>query len=145
MVSKWVQVCDLSHEEDEGDVPATESVTFQADGKTFALDLCNQHLVQWKAFEDQQAKWQRAARVDQAPQLATPQRSRVSDTAEHRKENAAIRDWAKTQPDMNLGDRGRIPDWVRQRYRDAMGAQARTRWDASEVPEQPVPVGATSG
>lgn len=133
MVSKWVRVCDFDHEEGE-EVWADETITFDTGGQTFEADLCNSHYIQWQAFEAQFAKWQEIGRPRvEEPARPTPRPGRESDTAEHRRENTAIRTWAKTQPDIELGDRGRIPDSVRQRYRDAMGNHARERWDAGHL------------
>lgn len=146
MVSKWVQICDLSHDEAAEQVFAVEAVAFPAaDGRTYELDLCDEHLAEYRKLESQWATWQRVARVRVAETAPpAPRRGRVSDSAEHRKENAAIRAWVKTQPDFSLGERGRIPANIRQRYRDAMGQQARNRWDENASSNGAVPVGATS-
>jgi hypothetical protein len=134
MVSKWVKVCDLDHEEG-AETWADETVGFQVDGQVIELDLCNAHHVQWEAFARQQEMWRSHGRV-QVPAAAPPAPRRSAggsdrSAQEHRRENAAIREWAKTQPDIDLGDRGRIADSVRKRYRDAMAAAAGNRWTAA--------------
>lgn len=147
MASRWVTVCDLEHEDLEGDeyVPATEKETFDADGQTFELDLCESHHIQWKAFKDQQRKWQSVARVqaDTTPRRSSQSQSR---SAGDRKENGSIRAWARAQG-IEIGDRGRIPDELRQRYRDSLGEAARDRWSGNvadaDVPDpSPLAVGA---
>lgn len=146
MASKWVTVCDLEHDL-EGDeyVLATEKETFEADGERFELDLCPSHHIQWKAFKDEQRKWQSVARVQP---VGAPQRSSRSPSrsTSDRNENANIRVWARTQG-IDIGDRGRIPEELRQRYRDSLGEAARDRWSGNvadaDVPDpSPLAVGA---
>lgn len=140
MASKWVKVCDLDHEAEEEDVRADETIQFDANGKTFELDVCSAHLAEWRTFEQQQQRWQSAARVHE-PTAPSRSRSTTSDT-EQRKENGRIRAWAREQA-IEISDRGRISDELRQRYRDAMGAQARERWDgnlAGDEPPRPTPL-----
>jgi hypothetical protein len=95
---------------------ATETVEFGLDGVNYTIDLSAENA---QALRDALAPYlghatkatrRRAARAG-ATRAAAPARSRAGSTA-------AIREWARSQG-MEISDRGRIPNAVREQYEAA--------------------------
>jgi hypothetical protein len=125
MATRTLQVCDFEHDPDEN-VVADHQRMFSSGGNTFKLDLCDDCLPKFQAFQDLTARWCNAAEEVEVEPAKTPRQRTPSpsrSTAD-REENAAIRAWVKTQPDIEMGERGRIPEWVRERYRATLNGNA---------------------
>lgn len=142
MASKTIKVCDFE-EDDDADVVADETRQFTWDGEDYEIDLCTSHDIQFRAFLDQAAKWRAAARAVHSAAAPPPPRQRRGDTAARRAENAAVRKFAQSRGH-TIGDRGRIPESIRQEYREFLGTEAGRRWSAAlqeddETPEQRAP------
>lgn len=111
MSTKTVQVCDKCQEEDENKLTlASTTVAFSWRGDEHTVDLCSTHLADWEEFADQAQNWAEIGSVASGP----PPSKRSID--KKREENQAIRKWAN-ENGYELGDRGRIPDEVRDRWR----------------------------
>lgn len=128
MATRTIKVCD--REPDDDDALAVDTVVFEHNGKAYELDLCASHLEAWKKFVSDEEEWMQAARPtgrSLPPPASLPMRSRATRADS---ENAAIREWARQQG-INIGDRGRIPVELRERFR-ASDANRRWRLAASE-------------
>lgn len=86
--------------------PAERTVTFGWSGQTYEIDLSEKNAAKMgKAL---------APFIAGARKVATGSRrpSRASSASRPRAELAEVRAWAKSQPDLTVSDRGRIPDVV---------------------------------
>ena len=96
MASKVILVDDIDGTE------GAASYTFAVGGKTYAIDLTEQHYAE---LLDALEPFTRAGRVERrAPEA-------VSDTR-------LIREWAESKGLLDPGSRGRIPYAVREAYKD---------------------------
>lgn len=136
MVSRVVNFCDREHTEGV-DTMATESVTFMVDGDAYEMDLCAEHRTAWDAFEHDQQVWKDAARLKRKSTRKSRANNGQEDrpardhrSTEERRETAAVRAWA-LQQGLTTSTRGRIPDELRQQYRQAQEREANTRWNAA--------------
>lgn len=85
---------------------ADQTVTFALDGVTYEIDLSDENAA--KLREDF-GPWSGSAR------RVAGRRKRGTAPSARSKETAMIREWAKGN-DFNVGERGRIPDEVREAY-----------------------------
>lgn len=111
-VKRVVTVCDMGHRHDE---PATSRLSVELDGKRHDVDLCGQHRAE--AMRDLRP-WFHAG--DAAARRREAARPASRTTTQDRRESAAIREWAAGQG-INLPQRGRIPQAVKDRYYAAGG------------------------
>ena len=117
-ITQVVVTCDL----EDGEVTASESVSFSYGGKTYTLDLCKKHLDEVKGALEGYASAghsagrgrgrRRAATTGRAPRASRPAASPRGES------QAEIREWARAQG-YAVGDRGRIPGEVRAAYEAA--------------------------
>ncbi|MGH9105988.1 MAG: histone-like nucleoid-structuring protein Lsr2 [Acidimicrobiales bacterium] len=126
-ITQVVVTCDL----EDGDVSASDSVSFTYGGKTYTLDLCNQHLDEVKATLDGFASAGHSTgratrgRRRNAPSGRASKGSRPP-SAPRGESQAEIREWARAQG-YAVGDRGRIPGEVRSAYESAHSKGGRRR------------------
>lgn len=116
-ITQVVVTCDL----EDGDVSASDSVSFSYGGKTYTLDLCKKHLDEVKgALEGfanaghSAARATRGRRGRAAPAGRSARASRPSSSSRGESQSE-IREWARAQG-YAVGDRGRIPGEVRAAY-----------------------------
>ncbi len=107
-----VLTCDLH----DGEVPAEETVTFAVDGTTYAFELCDEHL---QEFRDAVGRYVAAARrADQ------PRRGRRRADGGGRRggptDLSEVRAWARGQG-YKVSERGRISTEVQEAYEAANG------------------------
>jgi hypothetical protein len=127
-ITQVVVTCDL----EDGEVSASESVSFSYGGKTYTLDLCKKHLDEVKGTLDGYASAghsagrggrggrRRATPAGRATRAARPA------AAPRGESQAEIREWARAQG-YAVGDRGRIPGEVRAAYEAAQSKGGRRR------------------
>lgn len=118
-MKRTVLFCDRHTE----NMQADETVVFSTSDGEYEIDLCAEHVKQWRLLEADLATWVASARSTDPSADQTPARSKSA-----REENQAIRAWAPTV-DVKLGTHGRIPDELRARYRKHVAEQARERWN----------------
>jgi hypothetical protein len=126
-ITQVVVTCDL----EEGEVSASESVSFSYGGKTYTLDLCDKHLDEVKTTLDGYANaGHSAGRGSRSRRRATPAgrvtRAARPAAAPRGESQAEIREWARAQG-YAVGDRGRIPGEVRAAYEAAQSKGGRRR------------------
>jgi hypothetical protein len=123
-ITQVVVTCDL----EDGDVGASDSISFTYGGKTYSLDLCKEHLEEVKSTLDAYAQAGhpagRAARSRRGAGARGARSRRPSAGA--RESQAEIRQWAREQG-YAVGDRGRIPAEVRAAYDAAQAKGGRRR------------------
>ena len=107
--------CDLHG----GDVEAQETVSFGAQGTTYEMELCAEHLAE---FNETMAAWTAAGRL-----VASPSRRRRSTGVEPPPQSQGedvdlgeVREWARAH-DYEVSDRGRLAQGVLDAYRAAQG------------------------
>lgn len=135
MATVTMKVCDMCTEEQ---TVAVDTAHFAQDGVDYSMDLCAAHKKDWESLEASRREFAAHATAQSeivAPGPATA-RSRVKDTPARREENREVRAWAKQQ-DIELGDRGRIPEDIRDAFR-------KWKWEQNHpvpapVVERPVP------
>ena len=115
-ITQVVVTCDL----EDGDVSASDSISFAYGGKTYTLDLCKKHLDEVKStlegFANAGHTVGRAARSRRrATGGGRSSRSTGPAAAARGESLAEIREWARAQG-YAVGDRGRIPGEVRAAY-----------------------------
>ena len=126
-ITQVVVTCDL----EDGEVNASDSVSFTYGGKTYTLDLCRKHLDEVKGTLEGFAGAghssgrggrgrRRAAPAGRAARAARPA------AAPRGESQAEIREWARAQG-YAVGDRGRIPGEVRAAYDSAQSKGGRRR------------------
>lgn len=125
-ITQVVVTCDL----EDGDVNASESLSFAYGGKTYTLDLCKKHLDEVKgALEGFASAGHSAGRATRGRRRGAAggrsARSSRPASAPRGESQAEIREWARAQG-YAVGDRGRIPGEVRAAY-DAAHKGARRR------------------
>jgi len=115
-----VLTCDLH----DGDVPAEETVTFAVEGTTYAFELCDEHL---QEFRGALARYVGAARRADQPRRSRRRATEPATGSARRgpgrrtsAELAEIRSWARGQG-FKVSDRGRISTDVREAYDAATG------------------------
>lgn len=124
---RLVITCDLEN----GDVIATESLSFSYEGKTYRLDLCRKHLEEVKgALEGFAAAGHSSRRAPRGRRHSTISgrvlgASGIS-VAARGESQAEIREWARAQG-YAVGDRGRIPGEVVAAYESAQPEGGRRR------------------
>lgn len=92
--------------------PADRTVTFGFDGRQYEIDLSSKHA-------DQLARALKPF-VDAARNVSSSRRRTSSPAGPKSKQDLAdVRAWARTQPDLKVSDRGRIPQAVFQAYEQA--------------------------
>lgn len=145
MASKTIRVCDFDEHGADDDVRAVEHRTFQAEGATYGVDVCGDCDKQFEAFQELTQRWVAAGRaIEQKRDRSSRSRGDRAPTPgspaprTDRGENAAIREWAKTQG-IAMSDRGRISDELRQRYRQWAAQHASERWDEAAGTDRPAP------
>jgi hypothetical protein len=126
-ITQVVVTCDL----EDGEVSASDSVSFSYGGKTYTLDLCRKHLDEVKgALEGFASAGHSASRGARGRRRATPagRASRAARPAAtpRGESQAEIREWARAQG-YAVGDRGRIPGEVRTAYESAQSKGGRRR------------------
>jgi hypothetical protein len=126
-ITQVVVTCDL----EDGEVTASESVSFSYGGKTYTLDLCKKHLDEVKgALEGFAGAGHSAGRGGRGRRRSTPAgratRASRPAAAPRGESQAEIREWARAQG-YAVGDRGRIPGEVRTAYEAAQSKGARRR------------------
>jgi len=124
-ITQVVVTCDL----EDGEVSASDSISFTYGGKTYSLDLCKRHLEEVKGTLDAYAqaghpsgrapRGRRRGAGGRSARSAGPAGSRGESQAE-------IRQWAREQG-YAVGDRGRIPAEVRAAYDAAQAKGSRRR------------------
>ncbi len=102
----------LIDDTDGSDAVGTTSFAF--DGVAYEIDLSDAN---YQRFAQAMGEWIGAGRKTSAPRR---QRSSGGRSALSRKDNQAIREWAR-QNGHPLSDRGRVPGKVLQAYQDAHG------------------------
>jgi Lsr2 len=96
--------------------PADRTVTFGFDGRDYEIDLSSKHADQLaKALEPFVA----GARKVSSSRRRTSSASAPKSKSKSKQDLADVRAWAKTQPDLKVSDRGRIPQAVFQAYEQA--------------------------
>jgi Lsr2 len=125
-ITQVVVTCDL----EDGDVNASESLSFTYGGKTYTLDLCRKHLEEVKgALEGFANAGHSAGRGTRGRRRGAAAgrsaRSSRPASAPRGESQAEIREWARAQG-YAVGDRGRIPGEVRAAY-DAAHRGSRRR------------------
>jgi len=126
-ITQVVVTCDL----EDGEVSASDSVSFSYGGKTYTLDLCKKHLDEVKgALEGFANAGHSAGRGPRGRRRAAPagRATRASRPAAtpRGESQAEIREWARAQG-YAVGDRGRIPGEVRAAYESAQAKGGRRR------------------
>lgn len=121
MATKTLTVCDFDVHDPAEDVLAVHSRSYMVNGEPHDIDLCNDCEPLFAEFLSQMGRWASCSRLSpkqrNAPAERAPRPQRGARTNSNHEENAAIRQWAKSQPDIELAERGRIADSIRQRYR----------------------------
>jgi hypothetical protein len=130
-----VVTCDL----DDGEVAATDSVTFTYGGRTYGLDVCRKHVEEVKAIFERLTKAghvvSRRGRGARGGATGRGTRGRTTaaagrssgagrSTARRGESLAEIRQWARAEG-YAVGDRGRIPAEIRTAYEAAHGRRRR--------------------
>lgn len=128
----------------DGDT-AHETVTFGLDGRTYEIDLSDDHASELRDLLSSYVAAARSARS--RSRAASRGRSRASgDGPRSRSEARAMRSWARSHGH-DLADRGRIPAGIVQAYRDSGGADdgAPTSGAGSSSPADTAPAESASG
>jgi hypothetical protein len=124
-ITQVVVTCDL----EDGEVPASGSISFTYGGRTYTLDLCPKHEEEVKATLDAYAhaghSAGRAARGRRRGPAGRARSARAASTSRGESQ-AEIREWARAQG-YAVGDRGRIPGEVRDAYEAAQAKGGRRR------------------
>jgi Lsr2 len=125
-ITQVVVTCDL----EDGDVSASDSVSFTYGGKTYTLDLCKKHIDEVKGtLEGFANAGHSAGRGGRGRRRGTTTgrsaRANRPASAPRGESQAEIREWARAQG-YAVGDRGRIPAEVRSAY-DAAHRGSRRR------------------
>lgn len=117
--------------------PATQTVTFSLDRKDLEIDLDDDNAERLRAALAEyipHARWvagrkpRKRGATTASTAKATPPAfsgSAPSRRVELDPPAADIRAWAKTQPDIDLAPRGRIPEEVKEKYRKASRKRGR--------------------
>jgi hypothetical protein len=123
-ITQVVVTCDL----EDGEVGASDSISFTYGGKTYTLDLCKKHLEEVKGTLEAYAQAGHPAGRAARGRRGTTGRSARSrrPAAAQRESQAEIRQWAREQG-YAVGDRGRIPAEVRAAYEAAQAKGSRRR------------------
>ena len=100
-------VCDLPH---DGEVEATETVSFAFDGTAYEIDVCSMHAKDLREKFGQYVE--HARRVSSAGPRTGRRRSR---SGPGRERSSEIRAWAK-QRGHKVSERGRIPAAIIAEY-----------------------------
>lgn len=104
---------DWHYKVENEEVTADEKVTFALDGKTYTLDLTKENA---DRFRTEVKPWVDIAEPVRAQASAGRSSSRHASTGRPERElTAKIREWAASQK-IELSDRGRIPNEVREQY-----------------------------
>ena len=125
-ITQVVVTCDM----EDGDVSASDSVSFTYGGKTYTLDLCKKHLEEVRgALEGFANAGHSSGRGGargrrRAAPAARAQRASRPAAAPRGESQAEIREWARAQG-YAVGDRGRIPGEVRAAYEAQSGKSGR--------------------
>jgi len=126
-ITQVVVTCDL----EDGEVNASDSVSFTYGGKTYTLDLCRKHLDEVKGELERFANAGHSAGRGgrgrrRASTVGRGSRASRQSAAPRGESQAAIREWARAQG-YAVGDRGRIPGEVRAAYDSAQSKGGRRR------------------
>lgn len=126
-ITQVVVTCDM----EDGEVSASDSVSFTYGGRTYTLDLCEKHLEEVRSTLEAFAHaGHSAGRVARARRKAAgagrSARSGRQAAASRGQSQAEIREWAREQG-YAVGDRGRIPGEIRAAYEAAVGKGGRRR------------------
>lgn len=123
----------------DGTSPADElNIPFAVDGRLYTMDLTNRHAHE---FREDMAKWVSIAtdrgKLPKLPHLsAVPNGSTVIDTGKAgitKEEGTAIREWAN-QNGFAIGNRGRIPNVVMEKYNEAQAPKPAAAKPAAAQP-----------
>ena len=110
--------CDL----DDDDVEAVETVSFGADGATYEIELCQQHLDEYRAWIQEYVSRARritgSRRRSRSSAPSAPKAARPSQSSSASNDVASIREWAK-EHGYTVSSRGRIPFEIRSAYEAA--------------------------
>jgi hypothetical protein len=133
MAIKELRMCDPCAEDGDETI-AVKTITFVKDKKDHELDVCQGHDETYRRLQEQLDSFQALGRMvvkgrrrppaaqDQqhpaSPPPATPPRGDRSGESARLDKNRKIREWAAEQG-IDLPERGRIPDDVKERYEAA--------------------------
>lgn len=140
MAKKQITVCDRCAEGQ--DVLSVDTVTFATAEGSYQADLCETHLVDYQKFEEELAEWTKSARLITPAAASSPRPPRRRRPSNATAENVAIRAWCRSEG-IEISERGRISDDLRQRWRDQQGQSAGNRWEHAQAPPTPAPAAAT--
>ena len=122
--------CDQCRVETGESVEAEESVSFDYDGYSYALDLCAAHaesfhntvqtMIGWSSERSRIGGGRRSRRIP--PSASQPEASPARRSAGDRERLGAIREWARSNGYPDLGNRGRIPQQILAEYEAVHGA-----------------------
>lgn len=132
MATITIKVCDQCRQDDpESAVPAPHTRSFHVDQHGYSLDLCEQHDLAFAGLWSQVVAWKELATVISGTSTA-PRSHRGGSSAdqERRAENAELRQWAVNNGH-DIGERGRIPDALREQFRAERAAGLRVESAAS--------------
>lgn len=126
-ITKVVVACDL----EDGEVAASESLSWSYGGNTYTLDLCKKHFDEVNgALEGFASAGHSAGRGTRGRRRAAPAgrtaRAARAAAAPRGESQAEIREWGRAQG-YAVGDRGRIPGEVRTAYESARSHSGRLR------------------
>lgn len=126
-ITQVVVTCDM----EDGDVTASDSVSFSFGGKAYTLDLCKKHLDEVKATLEGFASVGHSAGKSNRGRRRQPTggrsaRSSRPASSPRGESQSEIREWARAQG-YAVGDRGRIPAEVRTAYESATAKGGRRR------------------
>ena len=128
-ITQVVVTCDL----EDGEVSASDSLSFTYNGKTYTLDLCKDHYEEVKGVLEGYAnaghsagRAPRSRRGRSAAPAGRSSRSSRASSSPRGESRAEIREWARAQG-YAVGDRGRIPAEVRSAYEAAQSKGGRRR------------------
>lgn len=119
MATKTFKVCDKCIKETPDTiVMADHTITWHVDQHGYSIDLCDSHKEQWDAFRLQTEMWKEISSVITGTGTSRSEHSRSN--AARRLENQEIRAWGIANG-VDIGDRGRISDELRERFRRETG------------------------
>ena len=123
--------CDQCRVETGENVEAEESVSFDYDGYSYALDLCAAHAESFHntvqtmiglSSERSRIGGVRRSRRTAPSSASQPEAGPARRSAGDRERLGAIREWARSNGYPDLGNRGRIPQQILAEYEAAHGA-----------------------
>lgn len=109
---------------------AVGTVSFGLDGTEYEIDLNWPHTAELRAAIGKYAEHAR-----KVTGRSVPRQRRGARNAEARSNTQAIREWAAAQSDIEIKERGRIPEWVVARYHAAMSGAKVQATEPVKAPE----------